>query len=56
MDATGMMYLLTALAAVAAAITGFFAMFGKGPRGSIVVVAIAVLAWGILLPFVLRDI
>jgi hypothetical protein len=55
MDATGMMYLITALAAVAAAITGFFAMFGKGPRGSVLIVAIAILTWGIILPIVLRD-
>ncbi len=55
MDATGIAYLGIGLAAMAAAIAGYFALFGKGPRGSVLAVAACVFVWGAMLPVVLRD-
>jgi biopolymer transport protein ExbB/TolQ len=55
MDATGIAYLGMGLATTAAAIAGFFALFGKGPRGTVLMVAACLLAWGVMLPIVLRD-
>ncbi len=55
MDATGIAYLGIGLAAMAAAIAGFFALFGKGPRGSVLTVAACIFVWGAMLPVLLRD-
>jgi biopolymer transport protein ExbB/TolQ len=55
MDATGIAYFGIALAAVAAAVAGFFALFGKGPRGSVLTLAGCLFAWGAVLPIVLCD-
>lgn len=55
MDATGIAYLGIAMAVMAGAIAGFFALFGRGPRGSVLAVAGCLVAWGTILPMVCRD-
>lgn len=50
-----MIYLGMALAVIAAAIVGFNLLVGKGPRGTVWIVAACLLTWGTMLPIVLRD-
>src|SRR4051812_12035832 len=55
MSATALTELVTALAVVGAALVGFNALVGKGPRGTVWIVAACVLTWASMLPFALRD-
>ena len=55
MDAIQMTQLGFALAAAAAAIAGFNALVGKGPKGTVWIVAASLLTWGTILPIALRD-
>jgi biopolymer transport protein ExbB/TolQ len=55
MDATQITHLGFALAAVAAAMAGLNALVGKGPRGTVWIVAAALLTWGTVLPIAFRD-
>lgn len=55
MDANGLIQLGLAMAAVAAALVGFNSLMGKGPRGSLSILAVCLLTWANMLPFVLRD-
>jgi biopolymer transport protein ExbB/TolQ len=55
MDAIEITYLVGALAAIAAAIFGLNALVGRGPRGSVWMVAACLFCFGVNLPFFLRD-
>jgi len=55
MDASGLVQLVIALAAVAAALVGFNALVGKGPRGTISIMAACLFTWAAFLPIILRD-
>lgn len=55
MDATAIIQLAVALAAVAAAILGCNKLVGKGPRGTVWLVAACLMTWAAILPIVLRD-
>ena len=55
MEPTAIIQLGMALAAVAAAIIGFNALVGKGPRGTVWIVAACLFTWAAMLPIVLRD-
>lgn len=55
MDATSFIQLGLALAVVAGALAGFNALVGKGPRGTVWIIAACLLTWAAMLPFVLRD-
>jgi hypothetical protein len=55
MNAMAMMELGVALAVVAAALAAFNALVGKGPRGTVWIVAAAILTWASMLPLALRD-
>lgn len=50
-----MTHLGIAVGAIAAAIAGFNALVGKGPRGTVWIVAASLLTWGTFLPLALRD-
>jgi biopolymer transport protein ExbB/TolQ len=54
MDAIQITPLATALAAVAAAMIGFNLLVGKGPRGTVWIVAACLMTWGTILPIALR--
>jgi biopolymer transport protein ExbB/TolQ len=55
MNAIGMIELVVALAVVAAALFAFNAIVGKGPRGTVWLVAAAVVTWASMLPIGFRD-
>ncbi len=55
MDATIVAQLVVTLAAVTAAMIGFNALVGRGPRGTVWIVAACLVTWGTMLPIVLRD-
>jgi biopolymer transport protein ExbB/TolQ len=55
MNAIAIVELGIALAVVAAALFAFNALVGKGPRGTVWIVAAAVFTWASLLPIALRD-
>ncbi len=55
MDATQMTQLGIALGGIAAAAAGLNALVGKGPRGTVWIVAALLLTWGTFLPLALRD-
>ncbi len=55
MNAMGMMELVIALAVVAGALAAFNALVGKGPRGTVWLVAAAIFTWAAMLPMGLRD-
>jgi biopolymer transport protein ExbB/TolQ len=55
MDTIQIQQLGIALAAVVAAIAGFNTLIGRGPRGTVWIVAACLLTWGTVLPIVLRD-
>ena len=55
MDPTAITQLGIALAATAAAIIAFNMLVGKGPRGTVWIVAACLFTWGAVLPIVLRD-
>jgi biopolymer transport protein ExbB/TolQ len=55
MDAMSITQLGIALAATAAAIVAFNALAGKGPRGTVWIVAACLFTWGAVLPIVARD-
>ena len=55
MNAIGMIELVVALAVVAAALVAFNALVGKGPRGTVWIVAAAVFTWASMLPVAFRD-
>jgi biopolymer transport protein ExbB/TolQ len=53
MNTTDIIYLAVALAAIGGAIAGFNALVGKGPRGTLLIVATCLFTWGSALPLVL---
>src|SRR5215207_7492121 len=55
MNALGMLELVVALAVVASALAAFNAMVGKGPRGTVWLVAACVLTWSSALPGFLSE-
>src|SRR4029079_4278620 len=55
MNAIGIMELGVALAVVAGARVGFNALVGKGPRGTVWLLAAAVFTWASMLPVAFRD-
>jgi hypothetical protein len=55
MNAMGLIELVVALAVVAAALFAFNAIVGKGPRGTVWLVAAAVFTWASMLPIGFRD-
>jgi len=55
MDVTATVHLVIALAAVGGALAGFNALIGRGPRGTIWLVAACLFTWGAVLPIVLAD-
>ncbi len=55
MDASELTYLGLAMAAIVAALVGFNALVGKGPRGTIVLLAACLFTWAAVLPIVLRS-
>jgi biopolymer transport protein ExbB/TolQ len=55
MDVNALTQLGFALAVVAAALLGFNALVGKGPRGTLWILSACVFTWSSMLPFVLRD-
>jgi biopolymer transport protein ExbB/TolQ len=55
MDASATAHLGLALTAVTAALVGFNALVGKGPRGTISIIAACLFTWATFLPIVLRD-
>ncbi len=55
MDATTIIHLTIALSVIGAAIIGFNALSGKGPRGTLWFLAASVLTWAIILPIVVRN-
>lgn len=55
MNAIAMIELGIALAVVASALMAFNALVGKGPRGTVWIVAAALFTWASFLPFVLGD-
>ncbi len=55
MDPTAITQLVIALAATASAIISFNMLVGKGPRGTVWIVAACLFTWGAVLPIVLRD-
>src|SRR4029079_15457871 len=55
MNAIGIMELGVALAVVAGARVGFNALVGKGPRGTVWLLAAAIFTWASMLPIALRD-
>ena len=55
MNAIGIIELVVGLSVVAAALAGFNALVGKGPRGTVWLVAASVLTWASMLPFAFRD-
>lgn len=55
MNAIGIMELGIALAVVAAALVGFNSLVGKGPRGTVWLLAAAIFTWASMLPIALRD-
>ena len=50
MNAIGMIELVVALAVVASALAAFNALVGKGPRGTVWMVAACVFTWASMLP------
>jgi biopolymer transport protein ExbB/TolQ len=55
MDSTAFTQLGIALAATAAAIFAFNALVGRGPRGTVWIIAACLFTWGAVLPIVGRD-
>ena len=55
MNAIGMIELVVALAVVAAALAAFNALVGKGPRGTVWILAASVFTWASMLPVAFRD-
>src|SRR5690348_10134400 len=55
MNAIGILELGVALAAVAGALVGFNALVGKGPRGTVWLLAASVFTWASMLPVAFRD-
>src|SRR5687767_1931908 len=55
MNATDIVYLAVALAAIGAAIAGFNSLIGKGPRGTLLIVAACLFTWGSAVPLLLID-
>src|SRR3954447_27037848 len=55
MNALGMIELVVALAVVASALAAFNALVGKGPRGTVWLVAASVFTWASMLPVAFRD-
>src|SRR3954464_123147 len=55
MNALGMIELVVALAVVASALAAFNALVGKGPRGTVWLLAAAVFTWASMLPIAFRD-
>src|SRR5689334_6192566 len=55
MSAMAMTELVTGLAVVGAALVAFNALVGKGPRGTVWLVAACVFTWASMLPIALRD-
>jgi hypothetical protein len=55
MNAIGIIELVVALAAVASALAAFNALVGKGPRGTVWLVAASVFTWASMLPVAFRD-
>src|SRR5215212_6986740 len=55
MNAIGMIELVVALAVVASALAAFNWLVGKGPRGTVWLVAASVFTWASMLPVAFRD-
>ncbi len=55
MNAIGMIELVVALAVVASALAAFNALVGKGPRGTVLLVAACVFTWSSALPGFLTE-
>jgi biopolymer transport protein ExbB/TolQ len=55
MDPTTIVHLSIALSFIGAAIIGFNALSGKGPRGTVWFLAASVLTWAIILPIAVRN-
>jgi biopolymer transport protein ExbB/TolQ len=55
MNALGMIELVVALAVVASALAAFNSLVGKGPRGTVWLVAASVFTWASMLPVAFRD-
>src|SRR3954447_123380 len=55
MNALGMIELVVALAVVASALAAFNALVGKGPRGTVWLVAASIFTWTSMLPVAFRD-
>src|SRR2546421_10617295 len=55
MNAMGLIELGVAMAVVAAALAAFNALLGKGPRGTVWIVAACLFTWASMLPIALRD-
>jgi biopolymer transport protein ExbB/TolQ len=55
MDLSTLVQMALALAAVAGALVGFNALLGRGPRGTISILAMCLLTWAAMLPIALRD-
>src|SRR4051812_18819060 len=55
MNALGMIELVVALTVVASALAAFNALVGKGPRGTVWILAASVLTWASMLPIAFGD-
>jgi biopolymer transport protein ExbB/TolQ len=55
MDASSLIQFGLALAAVAAALIGFNALVGKGPRGTVLIGAACLFTWAAMLPIAMSD-
>src|SRR3954468_3859744 len=55
MNALGMIELVVALAVVASALAAFNTLVGKGPRGTVWLLAASVFTWASMLPVAFRD-
>src|ERR1700742_5045045 len=55
MNALGIIELVVALAVVASALAAFNSLVGKGPRGTVWILAASVFTWASMLPIAFRD-
>lgn len=55
MDLSALIHMGLAMAVVAGALVGFNALLGRGPRGTLSILAMCLLTWAAMLPIVLRD-